>query len=101
MKTKLALLAVALPVLAFAQINVGSTINDKANEKTGQAIDAVWNAPGKVKDKKKDKEAAKQDTTSQQSSSSSSSGSSTQPQETTTTSQPATIKTYQNYDFVA
>lgn len=81
--------------MLIAQVNVGGTINDKANEKTGQAIDGVWNAPGKIKEKKNQKEENKN------------SGSDTSTDNTATQTAPSggdnpqPIKAYQNYDFVA
>ena len=92
---KVIVLAAIIPTTLFAQVNVGGTINDKANEKTGEVIDNVWNAPGKSKEKKNQKENTPTDDTS--------AGSQTQqqnPVQSGGNDQP-TIKTYQNYDFVA
>lgn len=102
MKKVLIAATLLLPFLGVAQINVGGTINDKANEKTGQAIDAVWNAPGKAKDKKKEKEQSSGNSSSENSSSENSTeNSSSGNTATTTTTQTTNIKAYQNYDFVA
>jgi outer membrane protein OmpA-like peptidoglycan-associated protein len=98
MKTLFLSALLGFSVSAFAQINVGGTINDKANEKTGDAIDAVWNAPGKIKDKKKEKQNG---TTDANSSTTTTTGTTTsETTSTATTTAPPAIKTYQNYDFV-
>jgi OOP family OmpA-OmpF porin len=100
MKTISTFLMLIISLSAFAQINVGGTLNDKANEKTGDAIDAVWNAPGKIKDKKKNKE---QGSTASDTSKPADTGTTTSTTTSSSTStQPAAtpIKSYQNYDFV-
>lgn len=97
MKILYSLTLLALPFTVGAQINVTGTVNDKANEKLGQAIDGVWNGAGKTKDKKKDgKDEPQGQGTNSGSSSENSSASSSQQGNTA-----PSIKTYQNYDFVA
>jgi outer membrane protein OmpA-like peptidoglycan-associated protein len=92
MKNKITLLACLLGTAAWAQIDVGGTVNSKANEKTAEAIDAIWNS-GKKKDKKgKTDKADSGGSSSTSSSSGSGSGSGGD--------NSAAIKAYQNYDFV-
>lgn len=98
MKTFCAVLFLLVNAALYAQVNVGGTINNKANEKTGQAIDAVWGAPGKVKDKKNDKQQSTSDTTVANTTTTQQNSNSTENQ---TPAAPAPMKVYQNYDFVA
>ncbi|HET6989846.1 MAG TPA: hypothetical protein VFJ43_00925, partial [Bacteroidia bacterium] len=96
MKTFFSLILISLPVFGFSQIDVSGTIDDKVNEKTGDAIDAVWNAPGKIIEKKKEKkeEEAKADSTK-----ASTTAKSTSAAGSDSGNAPA-IAAYQNYDFV-
>jgi outer membrane protein OmpA-like peptidoglycan-associated protein len=101
MKTIFTFALLALPFLGFSQIDVSGTIDDKANEKLGDAIDGVWSAPGKMRDKKKEKTDNQQTTTTSGDTTKSTTPTTTT---TTTTASPTnttpTFKTYQNYDFV-
>lgn len=95
MKYLLKSIALLLPATMMAQIDVSGTINQKANEKTGETIDAIWNSPGKNKE---DKKGNKSDTaTGNNQNNSANSTTSTADKNQTA---PST-KTYQNYDFVA
>ena len=109
MKTTATLLLFAIPFFGFSQIDVSGTINDKANEKLGDAIDQVWSAPGKLKDRKKD--GAKSDSTTTTATTTTTPATTTAPPAATTATpssttgttaanEPLTIKSYQNYDFV-
>ncbi|CAN5850311.1 hypothetical protein BH11BAC7_BH11BAC7_18970 [soil metagenome] len=97
MKIISTLFAVSFCIPVFCQINVGGTINDKANEKTGEAIDAVWTAHGKKKDKKKD---TKETSTAASAPAENNTTSTTATSSATSQTTPAVIKSYQNYDFV-
>jgi OOP family OmpA-OmpF porin len=98
MKNILAFTFLTLPFFAFAQVDVSGTVNDKANEKLGDAIDNVWSS-GKLK--KKDKQQG--DTTHAATSTTTTATDQNPPASTssTSTSTPPVMKTYQNYDFVA
>ncbi len=94
----------ALPIFGFSQINVSGTLDDKANEKTGDAIDAVWSAPGKLLDKKKEKKenAQKAADSTKTASTNTQQPANTNPttSNTNTPNTPTAISAYQNYDFV-
>lgn len=100
MKKICTILFFALPAFGFSQVDVSGTIDDKANEKLGDAIDGVWSAPGKILDKKKEKKenADSTKTTTTTTTTNTTSG----PAATTSTANSVpTIQAYQNYDFVA
>lgn len=104
MKTLLSLVVFAFPIIGIAQIDVTGTIDDKANEKTGDVIDAVWDAPGKILEKKKEKkenaEKEKEDSTKAASTSPTGTTNTTTTTTPASTNAPASITAYQNYDFV-
>lgn len=105
-----ALFSIALTFAASlsltAQIDVSGTVNQKANEKLGQAVDKVWDAPGKAKEKKKSKSDEKTESSSSASSDNkqdgtTASGSSGSGAKQDGPATPATtVKAYQNYDFI-
>jgi len=98
MKHTLAFLLLLGAAPLSAQINVSGTVNDKANEKLGQAIDKAWDAPGKGK--KKEKKTSSDDAKNGTPSSSAAEGAA--PAKSDTAHKPAqsSLKSYQNYDFV-
>jgi OOP family OmpA-OmpF porin len=100
MKTLLSFSLLVLPFIGYSQINVTGTIDDKANEKLGDAIDNVWSAPGKIKDKKKDKNEGEPQNSSSDTSGKENSTTTSTPTSPAPASSAPSIKSYQNYDFV-